>query len=237
LPDWPVVREEVLTALSRQDLAGHRVMVTAGPTHEPLDPIRFLGNRSSGRMGFALAVTARRRGAKVFLISGPSSLPDPPGVTTIRVSTAAEMAAEVLARAEGCDVVVKAAAVSDFRPAHNADTKIKKTGAELSLDLTANPDILKTLGDRKGDSSSLPILVGFAAETGDMIDEGWRKLHDKNLDLLAFNDVSAKDAGFAAETNRIIILDRNGGEEKLPLSSKELTAERIWNRVVKLLDN
>ncbi len=236
LPEWPAVREIVLTVLSRQDLAERRVLVTAGPTHEPLDPIRYLGNRSSGRMGFALAVTARRRGAEVILISGPSSLPDPPGITTIRVSTADEMATEVLARAENCDAVVKAAAVSDFRPSHRAATKIKKAGTELALELTANQDILKTLGERKGDCSSLPILIGFAAETGASLDEGWRKLHDKNLDLLAFNDVSADDAGFEVETNRIIILDRDGGEEKLPLLNKELTADRIWNRVVKLLD-
>jgi phosphopantothenoylcysteine decarboxylase/phosphopantothenate--cysteine ligase len=236
LPDWPVVREVVLTALSDQDLAGRQVLITAGPTHEPLDPVRYLGNRSSGRMGFALAATARRRGAKVILVSGPSSLPDPPGVTTIRVTTASEMAQEVLARADECAAVVKAAAVSDFRPSRAEATKIKKAGTGLSLELTANQDILKTLGERKGDCASFPLLIGFAAETGTMLDEGWRKLHEKNLDLLAFNDVSADDAGFAVDTNRIIILDRDGGEEKLPLLNKEQAAEKIWNRVVKLLD-
>jgi len=236
LPDWPVVREAVLTVLSQQDLAGRRVLVTAGPTHEPLDPVRYLGNRSSGRMGFALAVTARRRGADVFLISGPSSLPDPPGVTTIRVTGAAEMAAEVLGRADQCDAVVKAAAVSDFRPSHISATKIKKNDTGLTLELIANQDILKTLGGRKVDCASPPILVGFAAETGEMLDEGRRKLRDKNLDLLAFNDVSADDAGFEVETNRIVILDRDGGEEQLPLQDKEQVADRIWNRVIKLLD-
>jgi len=236
LPEWPVVREAVLTVLASRDLAGRRVLVTAGPTHEPLDPVRYLGNRSSGRMGFALAATARRRGAEVIMISGPSSLPDPPGVTIIRVNSATEMASEVLARAETCDAVVKAAAVSDFRPSHFSTTKIKKAEGGLTLELTANLDILKTLGERKADCASPPILVGFAAETGELLDEGRRKLHDKNLDLLAFNDVSADDAGFAVETNRIIILDRDGGEEQLPLLDKEQAADRIWNRVVKLLD-
>lgn len=236
LADWCVVRETVLTALSPQDLAGHQVLVTAGPTHEPLDPVRFLGNRSSGRMGFALAKTARRRGAKVTLVSGPSSLPDPPGVTTIRVTTAAEMAGEVLARAGECDAIVKAAAVSDFRPTHAAATKIKKAGSNLTLDLTANQDILKTLGERKVAGQTLPILVGFAAETGTNLEEGWRKLRDKNLDLVALNDISDEDAGFEVETNRIVILDSKGGEEKLPLLNKEQSADMIWNRVVKLLD-
>ena len=236
LPEWPVVREALFTALAVQDLAGRQVLVTAGPTFEPLDPIRFLGNRSSGRMGFALAATARRRGAQVTLISGPSALPDPPGVATVRVTTASEMAAEVLARAGQCAAVIKAAAVSDFRPTLPAPTKIKKSKAGLTLELTANPDILKTLGEKKGDCASLPLLVGFAAETGDRLDEGWRKLQEKNLDLLAFNDVSADDAGFGAETNRIVILDRDGGEERLPLLDKERAADMIWNRVVKLLD-
>jgi phosphopantothenoylcysteine decarboxylase/phosphopantothenate--cysteine ligase len=236
LADWPVVREAVFATLTPQDLAGRKVLVTAGPTHEPLDPVRFLGNRSSGRMGFALATTARRRGAEVTLISGPSPLPDPPGLTTIRVTTAAEMAEAVLARAEGCAAVVKAAAVSDFRPARFSPEKLKKCGADFTLELAANPDILKILGERKGPRGKLPILVGFAAESQAGLDEGWRKIADKNLDLLAFNDITEAGAGFAVETNRLTILDREGGQEQLPLLTKEAAAHLIWNRVIKLLD-
>lgn len=236
LADWVEVRETVLSTLAPQDLAGRKVLVTAGPTHEPLDPVRYLGNRSTGRMGFALALTARRRGAEVTLVSGPSPLPDPPGLTTIRVTTAAEMAEAVLTRAEGCAVIVKAAAVSDFRPARFSPEKLKKGGGELTLELTANPDILKTLGERKGPQAKLPILVGFAAESQAGLEEGWRKITDKNLDLLAFNNITEAGAGFAVETNRITILDREGGQEQLLLLSKEKAAEQIWNRVAKLLD-
>ena len=236
LADWPLVRETVLSALAGQDLAGHKVLVTAGPTFEPLDPVRYLGNHSTGRMGFALALTARRRGAEVTLISGPTTLPDPPGITTIRVTTASEMALAVFSRADECAAVVKAAAVSDFRPANFSPEKLKKSGAAPQLELASNPDILKTLGERKGQQAKLPILVGFAAESGACLDEGWRKLADKNLDLLAFNDITAAGAGFATETNLITILDRNGGQEKLPLLSKEEAADLIWTRVAKLLN-
>lgn len=236
LADWPVVREAVLSTLAPQDLAGRKVLVTAGPTHEPLDPVRYLGNRSSGRMGFALAQTARRRGAEVTLVSGPSQLPDPPGVNTIRVTTAVEMAEAVPAGAEGCAAVVMAAAVSDFRPAVYSTEKLKKSSGATRLELAANPDILKTLGERKGARANLPILVGFAAESGAGLEEGWRKIADKNLDLLAFNDITAEGAGFEVETNRITILDRDKGQEQLPLLTKEEAADLIWNRVVKLLD-
>jgi len=235
LADWPVVRETLLATLAPQDLAGRQVMVTAGPTHEPLDPVRYLGNRSSGRMGFALARTARRRGAEVILVSGPAQLPDPPGITTIRVTTAADMAEAVLARAMECAVVGKAAAVADFRPSRFLPEKLKKSGADLNLKLAANLDILKTLGERKGAQAKLPILVGFAAETQASLDEGWRKIAEKNLDLLAFNNITEAGSGFNGETNRITILDREGGQEQLPLLTKEAAADLIWNRVVKLL--
>ncbi|NTV15049.1 MAG: bifunctional phosphopantothenoylcysteine decarboxylase/phosphopantothenate--cysteine ligase CoaBC [Desulfobulbaceae bacterium] len=236
LADWPLVKEAVLAALAVQDLAGRKVLVTAGPTCEPLDPVRYLGNRASGRMGFALALTAKRRGAEVILVSGPTSLPDPPGVTTIRVNTASEMALAVYSRAEECAAVIKAAAVSDFRPANFSPEKVKKSGTAPQLELAANPDILKTLGERKGRQAKLPILVGFAAESNACLDEGWRKLADKNLDLLAFNDITATGAGFATETNLITILDRDGSQEKLPLLAKEEVADLIWSRVVKLLN-
>ena len=236
LAEWPVVREAVLATLSVQDLAGRRILVTAGATHEPLDPVRYLGNHATGRMGFALAITARRRGGDVIMITGPSHLPDPPGVTTIRVTTANEMAETVLSRADDCAVVVKAAAVSDFRPASYSPEKIKKGCGDSQLALTANPDILKTLGERRNRQSKLPILVGFAAESHANLDEGWRKLTAKNLDLLAFNDITAEGAGFAVATNRLTILDRDGGLESLPLLDKEAAADRLWNRVVKILE-
>ncbi|MDT8334290.1 MAG: bifunctional phosphopantothenoylcysteine decarboxylase/phosphopantothenate--cysteine ligase CoaBC [Desulfurivibrionaceae bacterium] len=234
LADWSYAKEAIYAALTKQNLADRKVLVTAGPTHEPLDPVRYLGNRSSGRMGFALAVTARRRGAEVTLVTGPSELPDPPEINVIRISSAEEMAAEVLERCQDMDVIVKAAAVSDFRPAEYSAGKLKKAGAGFTMNLTENPDILKTLGERKG-KSPLPLLVGFAAESGDFINEGRRKLREKNLDLLAINDITSKEAGFGVETNRITLLNRNGDQEKIPLLSKEDTADLIWKRVADLL--
>jgi phosphopantothenoylcysteine decarboxylase/phosphopantothenate--cysteine ligase len=206
-------------------------LITAGPTREPLDPVRYLGNRSTGRMGFALAITARRRGAEVTLVTGPVSLPDPPDIHTVRVNTADEMAVEVLERSKKMAVIVKAAAVSDFRPATYSSGKLKKSAAKSTLDLTGNLDILKTLGESKKEGGS-PILVGFAAESHDFLKEGWRKLQDKNLDLLALNDITSDEAGFAVATNRITLLDREGSTEEFPLLSKEDTADLIWNRVV-----
>lgn len=234
LAAWVSAKEAVYSALCRQDLAGRRVLVTAGPTHEPLDPVRYLGNRSSGRMGFALAVTARRRGAEVTLVTGPTGLADPPGMKVVRITTAEEMAAEVIEGSHGMDAIVKAAAVSDFRPAGCSTGKLKKAGAAFTLELAGNPDILKTLGEKK-ENRPLPILVGFAAESGELTAEGWRKLQEKNLDLLALNDIDAEDAGFGVDTNRITLLNRNGNEEKIPLLSKEKTADLIWNRVADLL--
>jgi phosphopantothenoylcysteine decarboxylase/phosphopantothenate--cysteine ligase len=234
LVDWSSVKEAIYSILSQQDLAGRKVLITAGPTREPLDPVRYLGNRSTGRMGFALAVTARRRGAEVTLVTGPVALPAPPDIDIVRVNTAKEMAAEVLERSKDMAVIVKAAAVSDFRPTSYSSHKLKKAEAKLTLDLTRNQDILKTLGKRKKEGAT-PILVGFAAESHDFIKEGWRKLQDKNLDLLAVNDITSDDAGFAVETNRITLLDRDGAEEKFPLLSKEETADLIWNRVVAML--
>ena len=234
LVDWNTARETIYSALSKQDLAGHKILITAGPTREPLDPVRYLGNRSTGRMGFALATTARRRGANVTLVTGPVDLSDPPNIDVVRVNTADEMASEVLERSKDMAVIVKAAAVSDFRPTTYSTSKLKKAAAKFTLDLTDNQDILKTLGKRKKEGAN-PILVGFAAESHDFIKEGHRKVQEKNLDLLALNDITSDDAGFAVETNRITLLDRNGSEEKCPLLSKEETADLIWSRVVDLL--
>ncbi len=233
LPEYAEVREYVLAALAEQDLSGLKVTVTAGPTLEPLDQVRYLGNRSSGRMGYALAATARRRGAEVTLVSGPTRLEPPAGVELAPVTTALEMHREVMTRFESSDVLVKAAAVSDFRPETVASGKIKKAECGLEIRLTANPDILAELGEKKGNSAR-PLLVGFAAEAGENLEEGKRKLSRKNCDLMVVNDITASDAGFASENNRVVILDRNGGEERLPLMGKEEVANRIWDRVARL---
>jgi phosphopantothenoylcysteine decarboxylase/phosphopantothenate--cysteine ligase len=234
LAEWDIAKEAIYTALSEQDMVGQKVLVTAGPTYEPMDPVRYLGNRSTGRMGYAMAVTARRRGANVTLVSGPANLTELAGVEMVRVNTADEMSQEVLARSDAMDIVVMAAAVSDFRPAEYSTAKLKKSSADLTLKLAANQDILKTIGEKKKDGDS-PVLVGFAAESHDLLEEGQRKLTEKNLDIIAVNDITAKDAGFAVDTNRITILDNNGSEERLPLLSKEAASNLIWNRVVKLL--
>lgn len=234
LPGWDMVREELLGVFSPADLQDRTVLVTAGPTREPLDPSRFLSNPSTGKMGYQLARTARRRGAKVILVSGPSALPDPPGVETVRVETAAEMYEEVTARCHEAAVVVKAAAVADFRPAVCEEHKVKKEGADLELRLARTPDILRELAIRRGSKNS-PLLVGFAAESRDHLAAGRRKLSAKNADLLVINDIGGKQTGFGAETNRVTILDRTGNSEELPLLSKEETADRIWDRVVAML--
>jgi len=218
--------------LGQQDLAGRVVLVTAGPTQEPVDPVRFLSNRSSGRMGFAVAEAARDRGARVTLVAGPTEVAPPGGVEVLRVGTAEEMRDAVLARAGEASVVVKAAAVADYRPARPRGQKLKKQDAPLRLDLEPTPDILGELGRRKRGQ----VLVGFAAETDDVIANAKDKLAKKNLDLIVANDVRAADAGFAVETNRVTILGRNGVAEVLPLLSKREVADRILDRVVALLD-
>jgi phosphopantothenoylcysteine decarboxylase/phosphopantothenate--cysteine ligase len=221
---------EALFARAR-DLAGRSVLVTAGPTYEPLDPVRFVGNRSSGRMGFALAEAAAARGARVLLVTGPTHLAPPPGVECIRVQTTQEMYEAVLARAEGTDAIIKAAAPADYRAAKVAPAKIKKGREILTLELTPTPDILAELARRKGAS----VLVGFAAETEELVANAREKLRKKNLDLVVANDVGAKDAGFAAETNRVTLVSGNGEVEALPLLSKQEVAHRILDRVARLL--
>ncbi len=234
LAEWETVRHAILATFAAQDLAGRAVLVTAGPTREPLDPVRFLSNRSTGKMGYAVAAAASQRGARVTLVSGPTDLAAPPGVEMIRITTALEMHQAVLDRASEMDVVVKAAAVSDFRPAEQASHKLKKATTTATIALAANPDILLTLGERRG-NRPCPLLVGFAAESREHLNEGRRKLRAKNLDLMVVNDITASDCGFAVDTNRVTLLDRNDAVEELPLLTKDETAHRIWNRIVKLL--
>jgi phosphopantothenoylcysteine decarboxylase / phosphopantothenate---cysteine ligase len=236
LPEWDSVLDACAGALSDQDLSGKSVLITAGPTEEPLDPVRFLSNRSSGKMGYALARVASRRGANVTLIVGPTHLPDPPGIKCVHIRNAQAMYNEVVSRFDEADIIVKAAAVSDFRPAQAMAEKIKKQGSDLHLELARNKDILLELGQRNKKAGNSKTLVGFAAESENLLEEGKRKLQDKNLDCIVVNDISADDSGFAVDTNRVTMIDRNGGVKGFPLLSKDDTAERIWDEVIALVE-
>jgi phosphopantothenoylcysteine decarboxylase/phosphopantothenate--cysteine ligase len=230
LQEPAVILEQAAILLGREDLSGMRLLVTAGPTIEPLDPVRYLTNRSSGKMGFALARVARQRGADVTLISGPTNLSPPFGVTLERVMTTEEMKEAVLRHSPQSDVIIKAAAVSDYRPKNMAEQKIKKGDkACATLELVPNPDILAELGSLRGKHAW--VLVGFAAETQDLTANAGEKLKAKNLDLIVANDVSREDAGFGSDTNRVKILSRDGEVEDCPLMTKEETADRILDRV------
>ncbi|WP_417913026.1 bifunctional phosphopantothenoylcysteine decarboxylase/phosphopantothenate--cysteine ligase CoaBC [Candidatus Electronema sp. TJ] len=233
LAEWDTVREALLGLLAKQDMAGERVLITAGPTQEPLDPARFLSNRSSGKMGYALARTARRRGAEVTLISGPVALAPPPDMNVIPVRTALEMAEAVSRHATAASIVVKAAAVADFRAAAFSAQKIKKTAADLLLALAANPDILAALGSKR---RSGQLLIGFAAESSSHEAEGRRKLLAKNADLIVVNDILGSSTGFEADTNQVTLITRNSSET-LELLSKEETADRIWDKALCLLQD
>jgi phosphopantothenoylcysteine decarboxylase/phosphopantothenate--cysteine ligase len=232
LAEWEAVWPRLARLVTPQDLAGKKILVTAGPTREAIDPARFLSNRSSGKMGYALAQAAMLRGAEVVLVSGPTSLPAPAGVRLVRVISALEMYQTVLAEAEDADVVLKAAAVADYRPAATASEKVKKDQIDLSLTLAANQDILLELGRRKHPGQ---ILVGFAAETRDLEAAGRKKLAAKNLDLIAVNNVKADNTGFEADTNQLLLLSAGGGSELLPLASKSKVAAMLLDRMAALL--
>ncbi len=227
LPDPMIILEHVMALLSPKDFSGKHVLVTAGPTREPMDPVRFISNPSSGKMGFAIARAARHRGAKVTLVSGPSVLESPHGVEVVRVNSAAEMAAAVLKRLEDSDIVIKAAAVSDYRPAKTMAHKMKKGRAEMTLTLERTKDILKEIGRRK----TTQFLVGFAAETRNLKKHAEQKLVSKNLDMIAANLVGKADAGFEADTNRLTLFFRDGHQEKLPLMEKDVLAHRLLDRI------
>ncbi len=204
--------------------------MTAGPTREELDPVRYLSNRSSGKMGYALARAARARGARVILVSGPTALTPPAGVETLQVSSAAEMHQVVMGRLEEATIIVKAAAVADYRPARRAGSKVKKDGADLILELVANADILAELGKLKGER----LLVGFAAETDDLAANATKKLTAKNLDLIVANDVTQPGAGFDVDTNIVRLIYRDGRQQALPQQSKERLAHAILERIAEL---
>lgn len=215
-------------------LAGRSVIVTAGGTQEPIDPVRVLANRSSGRQGFALAQAALDRGASVTLISGPSSLSTPVGAERIDVATASEMQQAVLSRLEATDALLMAAAVADFR-ADPSEQKIKRAQGELTLTLRPTEDILGLVAQRRKKGSRPRVVVGFAAESQDLIDNARRKARDKGLDLIVANDILAKDAGFAVETNRVTLIDSSGSVQELPLLTKAEVAEIVLERVGALL--
>jgi phosphopantothenoylcysteine decarboxylase/phosphopantothenate--cysteine ligase len=214
---------------SSGDLAGETVLVTAGPTVEDLDPVRFLSNRSTGRMGFALAETARDRGARVILVAGPTSVEPPAGVDVVQVRSAEEMARAVGDRVGPATIVAMAAAVSDYRPAEQASSKLKKTPGDSTLALKRTPDILATLGKSKGRR----FVIGFAAETDRLLENARAKRAAKNADLLVANDVSRPDGGFASDHNAAVLIDSEA-ETELPLLSKRALADRIWDRVLAL---
>jgi phosphopantothenoylcysteine decarboxylase/phosphopantothenate--cysteine ligase len=230
LAEVPEIVQAAMDVLGRRlTMAGQRVLVTAGPTVEDIDPVRFVSNRSTGRMGYRLAEAARDRGATVTLVSGPTALPAPSGIELVSVRSAEEMARSVTSRAGSVDVVAMAAAVSDYRPATVSDVKVKKADGGLTIEMVRTPDILRGLGQSKGSC----FLVGFAAETDRLREHARQKLREKNVDLLVANTVGQEGSGFAADTNAAVLMDADG-EVEVPLASKRELAERIWDRVAEL---
>jgi phosphopantothenoylcysteine decarboxylase/phosphopantothenate--cysteine ligase len=228
-----IENEEILGTIyhvlgRKGDLAEKQIVVSAGGTQEPIDLVRFIGNRSSGKMGYAIAEAARDRGAVVTLVTGPTALPAPPGVDVMLVQTAEQMRDAVLKATAAADVLIMAAAVADYRPATVAEGKIKREADTLNLELVKTSDIL---GEVKGDI----IKVGFAAESGDLVARATEKLKKKQLDLIVVNDITAKDSGFDTDTNRVTFIDRDGKTEQLPLMLKSEVAHKILDRVVALL--
>ena len=232
LPEPADIVEQAEMLLSRQDLSGLKILLTAGATVEPIDPVRFITNRSTGKMGYALARAAKRRGASVTLISGPTALPSPYGVTFFGVKSAEEMKQAVFDNRSGCDIIIKAAAVADYRPLEMAEQKMKKGTDTLTLELTKNPDILAELGATKKEFPC--VLVGFAAETEELLSHAKAKLEAKNLDMIVANDVSRNDAGFEADTNIVKMIYRNGDTEDSRLMSKDDIADLILDRAKEL---
>ncbi|MCS7300782.1 MAG: bifunctional phosphopantothenoylcysteine decarboxylase/phosphopantothenate--cysteine ligase CoaBC [Fimbriimonadales bacterium] len=232
IADTPVIVQAVQQRLHRTcDLQGVRILITAGPTYEPIDPVRFVGNRSSGKMGYAVAEAALAHGAQVTLITGPTALTPPAGATVVRVQTAQQMFDAVQEAFDSCEVFIAAAAVADYRPERALPTKRKRTRTHWTLRLIANPDILGTVSQRKGQR----IVVGFAAETDKALQHAQEKLQRKNLDLIAVNDVLEPDSGFEVDTNRLTLLYADGRIEPLPLMHKRECAEKLIQAVRALL--
>jgi len=229
LPDTATIIAAIEQALGqKRDLEGKRIVVTAGGTREPIDPVRHIGNRSSGKMGYALAEAARDRGAAVTLVSANVSLDDPADVTVIKAPTALEMKKAVVGAVKKADVLIMAAAVADYQPEAIAKNKIKKSEKNLTLKLVKTPDILSEV---KGNF----IRVGFAAESENLVANAKKKLADKKLDLIVANDITKTDSGFDADTNRVVIIDKKGKAEELPLMSKREVADKILDKIKTLI--
>lgn len=226
----------IRTLLGREGpLSGKKVLVTAASTHEPLDPVRFIGNRSSGKQGFALARAALDLGAEVILITGPATLQTPAGAARIDVNTAQDMLQAVTDHIADTHVLLMAAAVSDFRPKKYVEQKIKKGDKPSAIELDSTPDVLKEIAAYKAKKGFPSVTVGFAAESQDLLANAAKKLKEKKLDLIVANDITASDAGFAVDTNRVVLLSDSGKQQELPLLSKEQVAEEVLSRVVDLL--
>jgi phosphopantothenoylcysteine decarboxylase / phosphopantothenate---cysteine ligase len=226
-PDPLAILEEVQYLLADKDLQLLKVLITAGPTIEYIDPVRIITNKSTGKMGYALAKAARRRGAEVTLIAGPTYLDPPKGIHIVNVETTEEMRAAVMDHYRDKHVVIKAAAVSDYKPLNKAEEKEKKKQGQTIIKMEPTPDILAELGKYKRDIT----LVGFAAETTNHIVNALDKIQKKNLDLIVLNDVSKDDRGFAVDTNEVRMIDKKGNEEVVPLMSKDEVADRILDRI------
>ncbi|MGB2814918.1 MAG: bifunctional phosphopantothenoylcysteine decarboxylase/phosphopantothenate--cysteine ligase CoaBC [Dehalococcoidales bacterium] len=230
LADIEVILDTIRQVLGgKGDLGGRRLVVTAGGTQEPVDPVRHIGNRSSGKMGYALAEAARDRGAGVTLISAPTSLPDPAGIEVIHVQTARQMKEAVAKAVSKADALIMAAAVADYQPKSTAKSKIKKDADTMTLELVKTPDILAEV---QGDF----IRVGFAAESEDVVANARKKLDKKKLDLIIANDITAAGSGFGADTNKVTIIDKNGKVENLPLLTKREVADKILDKVAEILE-
>ncbi len=232
LPEPADIAEYIGQCLAEdQTLAGKKFLITAAGTQEPIDPVRYIGNRASGKMGYALAEAAKNKGASVVLVSGPTHLAPPEGVELIAVNTAGEMRDAVMSRFPELDVVIKTAAVADYRPKVTTEQKIKKAAGELVLTLEKTPDILRELGQQKQHQ----ILVGFAAETENLLEHGRDKLYRKNLDMLVVNDVTAAGAGFATDTNIVNIMFPDGTVEEWPIMTKKRVAEKLLGKIIELM--
>lgn len=223
--------EYVVNSLTNRQLVGKKIIVTAGPTIEPIDPVRYITNFSSGKMGYSLAKEAKSRGAEVLLISGPTNLEVPNGVDLVKVNTTQEMLDAIKKNFEHCHGLIKAAAPLDYRPTTVSDKKIKKNDDELNLTFTRNPDISEEIGRTKKNQ----VMVGFAAETDNLIENAKRKIYKKNFDFIVLNDVSRKDAGFRSDTNVATIIDKNGDINEYPKMSKEELSKIIIDRLVEYL--
>ena len=231
LPEPEIIAAAVMAALQpvRQDLEGETILLTAGPTQEPLDPVRYITNRSSGKMGYALAAEAKARGARVILVSGPVNIPAPAGVELVPVRTALEMRDAVMSRLEESTIIIKSAAVADYHRAEVPQQKVKKTATRLSIDFDPTPDILAECGKKKGDR----LLIGFAAETENLIDYARRKLETKNCDMVVANLISKAGTGFDANDNEVTLV-LPGASIPVAKASKSAIAHRIFDEIVKL---